>query len=58
MVPIGLVLKMVIGETNDKFIRIKDEKLITKKTNKKSFNLNKEQLKALKFLEKKIINLM
>ena len=51
MVPIGLVLKMVIGST-DKFIRIKDNSIIVKKTKKKNFDLNQEQLSALKFLEK------
>ena len=51
MVPIGLVLKMVIGST-DKFIRIKDNSIIIKKTKKKFFTLNEEQLVALKFLEK------
>ena len=51
MVPIGLVLKMVIGGT-DKFIRIKDDLISIKKTKKKRFILNKEQLTALKFLEK------
>ena len=51
MVPVGLVLKMVIGST-DKFIRIKDNSLVVKKTKIKNFNLNKEQILALKFLEK------
>ncbi len=51
MVPIGLVLKMAIGST-DKFTRIKDNSIIVKKTKKKSFDLNQEQLSALKFLEK------
>ena len=51
MVPVGLVLKMVIGST-DKFIRIKDNLLVVKKTKIKNFNLNKEQILALKFLEK------
>ena len=51
MVPIGLVLKMVIGNT-DKFIRIKDDSIILKKTEKKIFDLNEEQFAALKFLEK------
>ncbi len=51
MVPIGLVLKMVIGST-DKFIRIKDNPIVVKKTEVKNFRLNKEQLSALKFLEK------
>ena len=52
MVPIGLVLKMVIGST-DKFVRIKDSSIEIKKTKIKKFNLNDEQLSALKFLEKK-----
>ena len=51
MVPIGLVLKMVIG-SSDKFIRIKDNSIIVKKTQIKNFNLNAEQLSAIKFLEK------
>ena len=51
MVPIGLVLKMVIGNT-DKFIRIKDDSIILKKTEKKNFDLNEEQFAALKLLEK------
>ncbi len=51
MVPIGLVLKMVIGNT-DKFIRIKDNSIVLKKTEIKNFSLNEEQLLALKFLEK------
>ena len=50
MVPIGLVLKMAIGGS-DKFIRIKDEIEKLKKTKKKIFILNNEQLEALKFLE-------
>ena len=51
MVPIGLVLKMVIGG-NNKFIKAKDGPFELKKTKKKFFKLNHEQLKALKFLEK------
>ena len=50
LVPIGLVLKMVIGGTN-KFIKKKDELTNFKKTKKKNFKLNKEQLIALDFLE-------
>ena len=50
MVPVGLVLKMVIGGT-DKFIKIKDSLSEIKKTKIKSFKLNYEQLKALEFLE-------
>ena len=52
MVPIGLVLKMAIGN-KDNFIKIKDESFKINKTKKKSFKLNEEQIKALKFLEKK-----
>ena len=51
MVPIGLVLKMVIGGT-DKFLRIGDNPIKIKKTKVKNFRLNQEQLDALKFLEK------
>ena len=51
MVPVGLVLKMAIGSTNQ-FIRIKDNSIVVKKTKIKNFNLNEEQLSALKFLEK------
>ncbi len=51
MVPIGLVLKMVIGGTN-KFISIDDKSLKIKKTKTKKFKLNFEQQAALKFLEK------
>ncbi|MEC7212567.1 MAG: primosomal protein N' [Pseudomonadota bacterium] len=51
MVPIGLVLKMAIGGT-DKFIKVNDTLSRSKKTNKKTYFLNQEQRKALKFLEK------
>ena len=51
MVPIGLVLKMVIGGT-DNFTRIKDDFLKVKKTKVKKYKLNSEQEKALKYLEK------
>ncbi len=51
MVPIGLVLKMVIGGT-DKYISIKNDKIEIKKTKIKKYELNKEQIDALKFLEK------
>ncbi|MAW17348.1 MAG: primosomal protein N' [Candidatus Pelagibacter sp. TMED272] len=51
MVPIGLVLKMVIGGT-DKFFKSKDNSIKIKKTKKKLFNLNNEQQSALKFFEK------
>ena len=42
---------MAIGST-DKFIRIKDNLINIKKTEIKNYNLNEEQLSALKFLEK------
>ena len=51
MVPIGLVLKMVIGSKN-KFIKIKDNPIEIKRTKSKNFFLNKEQVNALNFLEK------
>ena len=51
MVPIGLVLKMAIGGT-DKFIKVNDTLSRSKKTKKKTYLLNQEQRKALKFLEK------
>ncbi len=51
MVPIGLVLKMAIGGT-DNFVRIKDNLIKVKKIKSKSFKLNREQQEALKFLEK------
>tara|TARA_B100000963_G_scaffold135153_1_gene117519 strand:- start:6916 stop:8859 length:1944 start_codon:yes stop_codon:yes gene_type:complete len=51
MVPIGLVLKMVIGGV-DKFLKIEDEFTDLKKTEKKFFKLNNEQSEALEFLEK------
>ncbi len=51
MVPIGLVLKMVIGN-NDKYIRKEDDYKILKKKKVKNFKLNKEQSTALKFLGK------
>ena len=51
MVPVGLVLKMVIG-SSDRFIKIKDSPITLKKTQLKKFNLNEEQSQALKFLEK------
>ncbi len=51
MVPIGLVLKMVIGNS-EKFIKKNDKLAVTKKTKKKFFKLNPEQTDALKFLEK------
>tara|TARA_B100000575_G_C23123102_1_gene650218 strand:- start:468 stop:2411 length:1944 start_codon:yes stop_codon:yes gene_type:complete len=51
MVSIGLVLKMVIGNT-DKFLKIKDNEIFIKKTSSKNFILNKEQNEALRLLEK------
>ena len=51
MVPIGLVLKMVIGGTKN-FFKMKDGPIQIKKTKLKKFELNSEQLEALKFLEK------
>ena len=50
MVPIGRVLKMVIG-SNDKFITKKDKPIELKKIEPKKYLLNKEQLLALRFLE-------
>ncbi len=49
MVPIGLVLKMVIGG-KDNFIK-KNEPIIIKKTNFNKYTLNEEQREALKNLE-------
>ncbi len=51
IVPLGLVLKMVIGGPQ-KFIKRVDKKIKIKKTKTKNFQLNKEQINALKFLEK------
>ena len=51
MVSVGLVLKMVIGDS-DKFFKDKDEILVEKKTKIKRFELNSEQSEAIKFLEK------
>ncbi len=51
MVPIGLVLKMVIGNA-DKFIKKDNDFTKFKKTKSKKYSLSKEQLSALKFLEK------
>ena len=50
MVPIGLVLKMVIGG-NDNFFNKKDDKIEIKKKRYFKYNLNREQLDSLKFLE-------
>ena len=51
MVPIGLVLKMVIGST-DKFIKENDRSTEQKETKLLKYILSKEQVSALKFLEK------
>ncbi len=51
MVPVGLVLKMVIGGS-DKFLKFKDEFIELKKTQKKKYKLNVEQSEAIKFLKK------
>ena len=51
MVPIGLVLKMVIGGI-DRFKINKDDLIKVKKTQIKEFKLNLEQTNALKFLGK------
>ncbi len=49
MMPLGLVLKMVIGSNKDLFI--KDDKDFNQTTaSRKIYNLNKEQLNALNFL--------
>ena len=51
MVSVGLVLKMVIGDS-DKFFKDKDEFIVEKKTKIKRFKFNLEQSEAIKFLEK------
>ena len=51
MVSVGLVLKMVMGDS-DKFFKNKDDILVEKKTKIKRFEFNSEQLEAIKFLEK------
>ncbi len=51
MVPIGLVLKMVIGNS-DNFLKINDNPFEIKKKKIKKFYLNYEQVNALNFLEK------
>ncbi len=51
MVPIGLVLKMVIGGT-DRLKINKNDLIKVKKTQIKEFKLNLEQINALKFLGK------
>ncbi len=52
IVPIGLVLKMVIGRSN-KFVKSGNKSLELKKTQQSNYILNEEQLSALKFLEHK-----
>ena len=51
MVPIGLVLKMVIGSV-DKFIKKNDHSIKLRETKSLKYILSKEQVSALKFLEK------
>ena len=51
MVPIGLVLKMVIGGT-DKYIRIKDNLAEIKKTKKNISNLILSKLRPSNFLKR------
>ena len=51
MVPIGLVLKMVIGSV-DKFIKKNDHSIKLRETKSLKYVLSKEQESALKFLEK------
>ena len=50
MVPIGLVLKMVIGSDN-KFIKKDNSTVQLKKTIVESYVLNDEQISSLRFLE-------
>ncbi len=52
MMPLGLVLKMTIGNKLN-FIEKEDKEIIQRKSLKKKFNLNEEQKKALKFLNSK-----
>ena len=53
LVPIGLVLKMVIGGIGmNKYMKINNDFINVKQTKIKKFELNNEQLKALKFLDK------
>ncbi len=52
MMPLGLVLKMVIGGNKKLFIR-EDKDFIQTITTGKNFNLNEEQIKALNFLNLK-----
>ncbi len=52
MVPIGLVLKMVIGSNRNFILEHKNDRLLKiKKTKTKKFILNKEQFSALKSFE-------
>ena len=51
MVPIGLVLKMVIGSV-DKFVKKNDHSIKLRETKSLKYILSKEQVAALKFLEK------
>ena len=51
MVPIGLVLKMVIGSV-DKFVKKNDHSIKLRETKSLKYVLSKEQESALKFLEK------
>ena len=51
MVPIGLVLKMVIGSV-DKFVKKNDHSIKLRETKSLKYILSKEQVSALKFLEK------
>ena len=51
MVPIGLVLKMVIGSV-DKFVKKNDHSIKLRETKSLKYILSKEQESALKFLEK------
>ena len=50
MVPVGLVLKMTIGNANI-FLKKEDKLVKNKEIKSKKYTLNKEQLLALKFLE-------
>ena len=52
MMPLGLVLKMVIGSNKNLFIR-NDKDFNQKKVASKKYNLNKEQINALNFLNQK-----
>ena len=52
MMPLGLVLKMVIGSNNNFFVR-EDKDFDQTKTNNTKYNLNEEQISALNFLNTK-----